>query len=149
MPLRVLAWLSFLLAVLALLTGCAGGTPATAAPPLGAPGCQHYQRTELYFGTGRPGGQPPVSDQEFQGFVDAEITPRFPDGLTLLNGYGQWRDPTGRLAREQSKVLILLYPAEAGGQDNPKIEEIRQLYRQKFQQESVLRVDAPPECASF
>lgn len=47
-----------------------------------------WNRTELYFGTGRPDGSV-VSDAEFQQFVDIQVTPRFPDGLTLLAGYGQ------------------------------------------------------------
>lgn len=98
-----------------------------------------WMRTELYFGTNRPGGE--VSDAEFATFVDAEITPRFPDGLTLLTGYGQFLNSQGVLIRERSKVLILFYPAQAEGAAT-RIQEIRNAYKAAYQQESVLKVDS-------
>jgi hypothetical protein len=98
-----------------------------------------WVRTELYFGTNKPGGQ--VTDLQFLIFVDTQVTKRFPDGLTLLTGYGQFRNSTGELIREKSHVLILLYPPQM--QDaNKKIQEIRELYKLAFGQESVLRVDS-------
>lgn len=74
-----------------------------------------------------------------QRFVDREVTPRFPAGLTLLGGNGQFRDTSGTTIRESSKLLIPLYPYK---RDNSrKIESIRLAYTKAFQQESVLRVD--------
>ena len=70
-------------------------------------------RTELYFGTNRRGGE--VSDDEFASFVDSEITPRFPGGLTLLTGYGQFLNSQGVLIRERSKVLILFLSGAGRG----------------------------------
>ncbi len=98
-----------------------------------------WARTELFFGTSRPGGE--VSDNEFAAFIDNEVTPRFPDGLTLLTGYGQFRGSGGELIREKSHVLILLYPPQT--QDaSGKIQEIRELYKRAHNQESVLRGDS-------
>lgn len=97
-----------------------------------------WSRTELYFGSERPGGE--VTDAEFTDFMDREITPRFPDGLTLLAGYGQFLNSTGALIKERSKVLILLYPVNMR-EANKNIQEIREKYKAMFQQESVLRVD--------
>jgi hypothetical protein len=125
-----------------------GAGPARSAAGLPAD-CQPYERTELFFGTGRAGAAP-VSDQEFDAFTDAEITPRFPDGLTLLTGTGQWRGSDGKLVKERSKVLVLLYPKPSAAESGPKIEDIRHLYEQKFNQESVLRADDPePRCVTF
>ena len=45
--------------------------------------------------------------------VDKEVTPDFPDGLTVQNGRGQWRDAHGRIEKERSYELILLYPVTA------------------------------------
>lgn len=46
-----------------------------------------------------------VAEQEFQQFLNLEITPRFPDGLTLLVGLGQFRDSSRVILRERSMLL--------------------------------------------
>jgi hypothetical protein len=71
-----------------------------------------FARTELYFGTARANGAP-VTEADFQGFLDATITPAFPDGLTLLKGLGQFRGSDNVLIEETSFLVILLYPADA------------------------------------
>jgi hypothetical protein len=110
--------------------------------PRGAPNqTLHFARTELFFGTAQPDGV--VTEEEFVTFLDAEITPRFPDGLTLLKGDGQFRGEDGVIIKEQSFVLILLYPLEGFRESSRKIETIRRLYKEMFHQESVLRVDDP------
>ena len=69
------------------------------------------------------------------------MTPRFPDGLTLLAGYGQFKNSAGVINKEKSFVLILFYPPQM--RDASKlIQEIREIYKAMFQQESVLRADS-------
>ena len=99
----------------------------------------NWSRTELFFGTAiRTGGQ--VTERQFKAFLDSEITPRFPLGLTVVTAYGQFLNSTGVIQQETSFVLILLYPLSS--QDSSrKIEEIRALYKARFNQESVLRAD--------
>lgn len=104
--------------------------PGSSAKPLA--------RTELFFGLARPVGSM-ISADEFQQFVDREVTPRFPEGLTLLGGDGQFRNAGGATIREGSKVLILLYAPD--GDHSRGIEAIRAAYTTAFQQESVMRVD--------
>jgi len=99
-----------------------------------------WARTELYFGTNKPDNTE-VTDTQFQDFIDSEVTRRFPDGLTLLIGNGQFRNSAGVLIREKTHVLILFYPLQA--QDaNKKIQDIRGAYKRYFAQESVLRADS-------
>lgn len=100
-----------------------------------------FGRTELFFGTAKPDGV--VSEKEFKMFLDQEVTPRFPDGLTVVDADGQFRGADGVLVKENAYVLVLLYPAEAREESGKKIERIRRLYMTRFQQESVLRVDDP------
>ena len=116
----------------------------------GCPGdAEPFVRTELFFGSNKPDGTV-VTEQQFQKFLDQEITPRFPDGLTLLTGLGQFRGSSGVIQRERSMLLILLYPRGDARAASKKIEEIRAKYEQMFQQESVLRADERlPECVSF
>jgi hypothetical protein len=104
-------------------------------------GSVDFARTELYFGTARPDGV--VTDQEFREFLDRIITPRFPDGLTLLKGDGQFSDSEGDIIKEESFVLILLYPLEEFHESSRRINAIREHYKDEFEQESVLRVDDP------
>ena len=104
-----------------------------------------FSRTELFFGLSRSGGLPDVTEAQFQTFLDTEVTPRFPDGLTLLTGTGQFKN-SGIIIQERSKLLILLYPFNQ--KSYGAVEEIRQAYKDAFQQEGVLRVDEQ-SCISF
>lgn len=108
-----------------------------------------FLRTELFFGRNKPDGTQ-VTKKEFAIFLDGEITPRFPDGLTVLRGTGQFLNAQGKVEQERSVVLILLYPLADRRDKSAKIEEIRAEYVKRFQQQSVLRVDAPlPVWVSF
>jgi Protein of unknown function (DUF3574) len=116
-----------------------------ALPECNGWGGKPVARTELYFGLAQADGSM-VSTEAFQHFVDREVTPRFPTGLTLLGGNGQYRNANGITVKEGSKLLILLYSYD---RDNSrKIESIRAAYSKTFQQESVLRVDGS-SCVSF
>ena len=105
----------------------------------GRPAGETFLRTELYFGSEKPG--PDVTREQFDRFVDGEVTPRFPDGLTLLTGYGQFKGSDGRIVQERSSVLSLLYPP-GDEEANRELEEIRAAYERDFDQESVLRLDS-------
>ena len=48
---------------------------------------------------------------------------------------------TGRIEKERSYELILLYPAGQAAASDRRIEEIRRAYEKTFGQESVGRVD--------
>jgi hypothetical protein len=109
-----------------------------------------FVRTELFFGTDKPDGSE-ISKDEFRRFLKEEITRRFPDGLTVLTGTGQFRDAENdKIIREKSMVLILLYPLDKREESHEKIEQIRKSYKERFKQLSVLRVDDPrPVLVSF
>ncbi|CAG9294939.1 DUF3574 domain-containing protein [Celerinatantimonas diazotrophica] len=103
-------------------------------------------QTTLYFGMSRADG-PNITQAQWQHFVNSEVTPRFRDGLTVFRGQGQWLGANGKIAREHSRALVLIYPRRDKA-SNAKIEKLRQLYMHQFQQESVMRVDSTP-CVSF
>jgi len=100
---------------------------------------EKYCRTELYFGRSIAGGGM-VSDEQWKQFLADEVTPRFPDGFSVLSGYGQYRGKTGIIS-EPNQILIFLYPRKTQKTSHVKIEEIRAAYVKKFNQESVLRLD--------
>jgi hypothetical protein len=79
-------------------------------------------RLELLFGTSRPQGGT-VTEKEWSSFLDTEVTPRFPAGLTVLNGPGQWRSGDGSLAKERSTILVIWH--EPNDRTETDIEAIR------------------------
>lgn len=134
-------YLAALFSTLLLLTGSVYASPIPQGDAVQiAPSADKYIRTELYFGQKKPGGRT-VSDAEWQAFVDGFVTPRFPDGLTILEADGQWRAKDGDIVRERSKVIILLYPRKMRKTMNTRIEEVRAEYKRLFEQESVMRID--------
>lgn len=137
---------AFLLLAIGLFLPGAIEPQPLAAQPACDEGAFPMARLELYFGTQRPGGAP-VSDAEWAAFLDEEVTPRFPDGLTVLTGNGQWRNSKGIVTKETSAVLIILY--EPSAEKETAIEDIRAAYKDRFEQESVMRVDAGAQCVSF
>jgi Protein of unknown function (DUF3574) len=92
---------------------------------------------ELFFGRNIAGGTE-VSEEEFQSFVNKIITPRFPDGLTIVDGLGQFKDSTGQIIEEESKSVKLIFEDTVGNER--LIDEIIETYIQQFNQESVLVV---------
>ncbi|MFE0253512.1 DUF3574 domain-containing protein [Streptomyces sp. NPDC059010] len=133
----VLAAVGLMLTVAAPTAYASLDTDAASVRQRGEP----YVETQLFFGTARPDGGPAVTDAQFMAFVDKEVTPDFPDGLTIQTGRGQWRDVSGTIEKERSYELILLYPQTQAKSSDRKIEEIRRDYEKAFGQESVGRVD--------
>ncbi|MFD3541875.1 DUF3574 domain-containing protein [Streptomyces sp. NPDC058662] len=125
--------------VLVALLGA--GIPALVGAALDTQVGDPYQETRLYFGTDRPGGRDPIGEGEFMRFLDREITPAFPEGLTLHEGYGQWRGKDGAIVRETSYEVVLLYPEKEADERGGRIERIRQAYEDRYQQDSVGRSD--------
>jgi hypothetical protein len=142
---KVACWVCVLACVLAL-TGCVCSKPSGGTPEaVRSAACEERTRTELYFGLAKPGGVKEVSAEEWRGFLDSFVTPRFPEGLTVCDAYGQWRSDQGVVQKESTKLLILIH--SGGAAQDKAIEEIRAEYKKRFQQESVLRVDAAVKAA--
>jgi len=117
------------------------------AQPLACQGAQKPQQVaELLFGR-KIGTQGLVSEGAWRRFVTREITPRFPDGFTILEGRGQWRDPdTKRIIREPSSVVLIAMPGHA--EDHDRLNEIAEAYKKQFRQQSV-GIIVRPACVSF
>lgn len=125
-------------AVLAL-AACAPRAPSCAPPAVAATGF------EVYFGRDKPGGE--VTEAEWQGFLGEILSPRFPDGLTVVDAEGRWRDSrSGKILAERTKLVLLVAPD--GDAARPVIEAAVADYRRRFDQHSVLRVERPV-CAVF
>jgi len=134
--------------VLILALTLAACTPA--APPQEISSCSADEAervvASMYFGR-NIGGALGVDDAEWTAFLDTEVTPRFPDGLTVSDADGQWRDSdTGAIVREPSKVLTLFLGDEAA--DREKLDLIAEAYKTQFQQQAVALV-VERSCVTF
>ena len=100
---------------------------------------ENYLRSELFFGMNKlSGGQ--VSEAEWTKFLDEVVTPAFPDGYTVVDADGRFRDGAVTIS-EKSKVLIVLYPKSTKNESRRKLDAIRAAYVKKFDQKSVMRMD--------
>ena len=138
------------LSVLASLTASVGVGVMLMQPDTTAetaeckPPARAQVRHELVFGTARAHGVP-LREDEWQSFIDFVVTPRFPDGLTVLNASGQWRGEAG-VTKEQARILVIWHDRLPSR--DADIEAIRSAYKARFDQESVLRIDSV-SCVSF
>jgi Protein of unknown function (DUF3574) len=104
------------------------------------------QVAELMFGR-KIGNRIGVSEAAWRRFVDREISPRFPDGLTVLDASGLWRDrSTAKLVREPSKIVQIMLPGHP--EDISRLNEIAETYKARFKQQSVAMI-VRPACVSF
>jgi len=105
-----------------------------------------WVRSELYFGVGKQANetaeQSVIGEAEWRAFLDREVTPRFPDGLTVIDAYGQWlfrgRTEPNRLP---SKILLILHENTAERRND--IEAIRLAFKQLSGHQSVLWASSP------
>ncbi len=95
-------------------------------------------KVELYMGAaGRAA--------DWDRFLAEVVTPRFPDGLTVLSGQGQWRARQA-ITHEATRVVVIFYRPDATS--DARIEAIRSSYKRRFRQRSVLRADSSA-CVAF
>jgi hypothetical protein len=101
---------------------------------------------DLMFGR-NIGGELGVSERLWTEFVASEFTPRFPDGLSIDDALGQWRDPErNTIVQEPSKDVRVIVPADT--EIKEKIDAIITAYKERFKQQSV-GVVIRPACVSF
>jgi hypothetical protein len=129
-------------AALLLLAACTP-PPQAAASACTAP-LKPAVQIDLYFGLATKDRQ--IGDAEWAAFLNQEVTPRFPDGLSVIDVAGQYRNPSGIIARERSKLLVVIVLDAPG--HLPKVQAIVDAYKRQFNQLSVLHVERAI-CAAF
>lgn len=137
--LRLILWISGL-----LLVGCQQSVSPPSFPdkltenPAACVQGDVQTQTTLWFGMTREHDRP-ITPQQWQQFIDQTVTPRFKDGLSVYDARGQWLNKDGVISYEPSKALMLIY--HDSSRNNQSIQQIREIYKQHFAQESVMRVD--------
>ena len=123
------------------LVSSAFGQGASCPPP-----AKPMVRAELYFGR-NIGGRVGISERQWARFLAREITPRFPDGLTVLDARGQWRDPARRVPVHEPTKLVIIVAAD-DADTRRRLAEVAASYKKRFSQRSILLV-LNPVCAAF
>jgi hypothetical protein len=128
------------LGVILTLAGLAQGgrvltaTSFTARAPQVTAACAERVQVRLFFGLRGPGGH--VPDSEWETFLSDVVTPRFPNGLTVLQASGQWRGTGDRLEREPSRVVEIVHDESSDA--GRRIDQIVTIYKTRYQQQSVM-----------
>jgi uncharacterized protein DUF3574 len=136
---------------LVMLAGCAespGQLPSPLAAPYSCllPGEERMLVAELFFGRNIKGRQP-VTDAEWAEFAAQSVTPNFPNGFTVFDGAGQWRNPqTGTIARDPSKILLVAAKRESDPAQ--RLSAVIDAYKARFHQQSV-GIITRDSCAAF
>jgi hypothetical protein len=137
MNVRASRWTAVLL-LASLLMACAPRLPCESAD-------QRYL-VQLLFGRAI-GTQGEVTDAEWQDFLSTVVTPAFPDGLTIADTRGQWKDAaTGAPVRERSNVVTILVDDPAAAR--PRLDSIAESYKARFRQDAV-GIVTMPACVAF
>ena len=134
------------LLALLVLSGCASDDDAQPAAPACAVGFEEFAEYSLFFGRSDSTGAEVVSEEAWNEFLADTVTPRFPDGLTVMDGRGQWQLESGAIQREGTKILYILTSTGDGGL--VLLDEVSEEYRRRFGQESVL-LTSSTTCVSF
>jgi hypothetical protein len=133
------------------LSGCAASTAQPAPTPAVPYACllpdeQRMLVAELFFGRGIKGRQP-LTDAEWAEFAAQTITPNFPDGFTVFDGEGQWRNPqTGRIAGNRTKILLVAAPRTSDLAQ--RLAAVIDAYKARFHHQSV-GIITRDSCAAF
>jgi hypothetical protein len=98
-------------------------------------------RAELLF------GRSAATAADWEDFLAHSVTPLFPDGLTVLDGQGQWLSPSsGRISHEASTVLLIL--ATPSPDLKARLDAVREDFKTRFHQQSVGLITSL-SCAAF
>ncbi len=149
MPIKRLYFVRFpfvLVAILAAVLALAACADIEVSTSECADGGELWHEYRLFMGRGS-GGAEVVSDEDWATFLADTITPRFPDGLSVIDVAGQGTTADGALERERTKMLLVLVPPTDETALN-RMNEIGAEYKQRFTQDAVLRVVAPA-CVAF
>lgn len=98
-------------------------------------------QTTLYFGLRTADGAG-VSEQAWSRFLAEIVTPHFPDGLTVLDAYGQSdrHDADGAVVGQLTRVLIVVHPASDTA--TAAVAAIKDAWRERFPDAGLFHTEA-------
>ena len=128
-----------LVAACAVLAACQSAPKPAATPAVSvgvvvpAPESEKWVCTELVFELApyeAEGLGLAAAEGTWRTFLDEDVIPRFPEGVTVVDAYGQRRDNTarsGEIVRSRCRVLVIVHPDNAAKRGD--IDAVREAYR--------------------
>ena len=101
-------------------SGCAAGKAAA------------WREYKVYCGLSSKNGE--VSEEAWKRFCDKYVSAAFPDGYTVLDAAGYWRSGPDSTAKERTKVILVIAPADV----RDKVLSVARQYQKEFDQDAVL-----------
>ena len=152
--LRSGAGLALTLTALTFLSACQSPQAPAAELDCSALRGQKSLSVLLYFGrdrdrgeTATPSDTTSIPEAAWRQFLQDTVTPRFPQGFTVIDSTGQWRNPqTQIVTRQRSAVVNIVAPNTPDTLH--ELDEIADAYKREFHQISV-GVSLAPVCAAF
>ena len=95
--------------------------------------------TGLYFGQSKPDGSM-ITQTEWDNFKETQIARIFKEGSTTVTAAGSWYDPVNHKLISEPTYIVTYYHKKTPT-ISKQIDSLRNFYKEKFQQQSVLRVD--------
>lgn len=95
--------------------------------------------TSLYFGQSKPNGLM-VTPEEWNNFKETQLERVFKEGSTTINVVGNWYDSSSKKLISEPTYLVTYYYKKSAT-TSKQIDSLRNLYKNLFQQQSILRVD--------
>jgi len=99
----------------------------------------------------KTGNKVAVTESKWSQFVDREITPRFPDGFSVVDAKGHWRDKfRNQIVNEPAKLVTIVLTGKNNdkGGDNERLGQVVEAYMRQFHQSSVGLV-VRPACVAY
>jgi len=125
----------------ATLSGCAAAPQACLLPSQ-----TKMLLVDLYFGRDIA-GRAPLTNAEWTSFARAEITPRFPDGFTVIDAHGQWLDPGTHTIGAEASIMVRIAAPETADLGT-RVDAVANAYRKRFHQLAV-GITSAPVCGAF
>lgn len=120
------------------VAGCATSPKAASVCP---PGQNQIRTAQIFLSA--PAER--LSEEDVRRFVEQEVTPRFPKGVTVLDSGAPVVGGDAVTVPGAPKVLMIVLPNR--GDSYGRVEAVRAAYRQRFGRPSVV-VLPPPTCVA-
>ena len=118
--------------------GAAAGRLRRAGPTLPKGHHPSHRRRGLFRPHTSDGG--PITEAQWRAFLADTVTPAFPDGLTAMDAYGQWRGGDGRIVQQPASVLLVALPGSDAAAARARLRPVEDAWKARFNQQSVLTV---------